>query len=758
MGDLGMKDTGRAGRPQTPFGRHPRHGRKMNLAVRRMLLAAAFLFPPGLHAQEEPLGVVVSQAVTAPGRIDARRASRGLGEGGVLDILAIATFAAALILSARFFTGAGKPPPIPGQPDARGAPLGRRGRRDAKGFGEQDYLAGVADAGKRGEIAASCHRSGKAGEFIARNPERSPEFYDAYARAFLMLGDADTARRLLELKKPSDSRDAELCSALAKAHGGRRPSKLPAVQAYVDNLALAVELSSHSFHHEAVSLLSDELLAAAAVDSYETVQVVSVLRAAGRLDELLKPRRGRGGAFHRAYAAALRSLKDPGAALALLEARPLEPEDCALYVECRKESGSADRLADARVPEGSKADFAQALIDAGQDRAALKVLTEGRQAGLGRRDYALALRACQRLGEFAAATRIFDELQDSMALMEAPELYYLHALLCEKAGRLQPAREIYEKLAKRISDYKDVAARLRNLDSVSERDITRLTAALAEPSAAPATGRPAPQVVAGQFELREPLGVGGMGMVFKGWDRSLSRPVAVKQMRETIARDAGAREQFLREARLVAALNHPYIVSIHAIATEGADIFLVFEFVDGENLQQIVASRGRIAPRNCVNILHHVCDALAYAHQNGVIHRDLKPANIMHDNKSGHVKVMDFGIAAPAADGGRPPYCGTPAYMAPEQHAGAACPQSDVFSLGATLYEMLTGELPFKGGRDDIQRRKEAMDYAPPSAVAPGLPEAWDKVVAKCLAPDKRHRYESVKSFMRAAAQAPDHA
>jgi tRNA A-37 threonylcarbamoyl transferase component Bud32 len=235
-----------------------------------------------------------------------------------------------------------------------------------------------------------------------------------------------------------------------------------------------------------------------------------------------------------------------------------------------------------------------------------------------------------------------------------------------------------------------------------------------EPAAMPAP--PAPAELAPHFpqlEILECLGRGGMGVVYKARQPQLERVVALKILAPERVTDARFADRFLREARALAKLNHPNIVTIHDFGQTGGYFYLLMEFVDGVNLRELLRG-GRMAPREALAIVPAICEALQYAHDRGIIHRDIKPENILLD-KEGKVKIADFGIARilrdPAADetaakdatNAAPgltaeSVLGTPKYMAPEQkeNSGEADHRADIYSLGVVFYEMLTGELPGK--------------------------------------------------------------
>jgi hypothetical protein len=263
--------------------------------------------------------------------------------------------------------------------------------------------------------------------------------------------------------------------------------------------------------------------------------------------------------------------------------------------------------------------------------------------------------------------------------------------------------------------------------------------------------RPSGRLLQGKFEIVRQIGSGGMGLVFEGRDHSLDRPVAIKKMRPEIRMSGRLKARFLQEAKTSAALHHPFIVDIYAIVDEGDEIYLVFEYVDGESLAEFLDRKGRITLARMRPLLKCTCEALAFAHASKVAHRDLKPSNIML-TKQGYAKVMDFGVARQIKDTvsrlTHKDVSGTLPYMAPEQERGRFDARSDIYSLGATVYELLTGQLPFPG--PDFYQQKEREDFQRLATAAPQAPAELAAAVERSLRFDPEARFETVAAFAAA--------
>ncbi len=255
------------------------------------------------------------------------------------------------------------------------------------------------------------------------------------------------------------------------------------------------------------------------------------------------------------------------------------------------------------------------------------------------------------------------------------------------------------------------------------------------------------------YEITGELGSGGMAIVFKGVQKSLDRPVAIKELKEVYRSDSVIVQRFEREARLAASFQHENIVHVYDYGHK-PDYCIIMEYVDGITLTRIIEESGPLPTDVGIMIALQAASALEYAHARGIIHRDIKPGNIMV-KKNGEVKLMDFGIARTKdLDSLTMPgtLLGTPSYMSPEQIQGEPLDiRSDIFSFGVVLYEMFTGMKPFPGDQPaSVTAHIVKGAFPPPRNINPDLPRSIQRVIKKCLRKKLHRRYDSMQDIARA--------
>src|SRR5882762_3066425 len=256
----------------------------------------------------------------------------------------------------------------------------------------------------------------------------------------------------------------------------------------------------------------------------------------------------------------------------------------------------------------------------------------------------------------------------------------------------------------------------------------------------------------GKYELRRQIGRGAMGLVYEAFDTVIERRVALKMLRTEVfpaEQLPEVRARLKREAHSAGKLSHPNIVTIFDYGEHEGAPYIVMDLMEGEELARSLDGGSRVALATVVRIMEQLLGALGYAHENGVVHRDVKPSN-MFVLRDGTLKVVDFGLARVESSNltETGAVLGTPAYMSPEQFLGVPVDaRSDIFSAGAVLYKLLTGDRPFTGSPTTIMQKVLRQDPIEPSALNPTLSHAWDTIVKRALAKKPDDRLQSARQF-----------
>ncbi len=477
---------------------------------------------------------------------------------------------------------------------------------------------------------------------------------------------------------------------------------------------------------------------------------------------------------HALAAPLFRKLGEPLRAGEQLE-RSAARADKLLAAECFREAG--EHLRAARLlqdlEEYEKAADAFAAVEKLEaydysltmlENAALAVPPEGgRRAQLWRRAGEVAL----KLGRHEKAARAFDEAGDlpraagiyENALKQFDLAAALYAELKDAtaverltlaAGGQEKVLARREERARTRGDTALVLSLQTELQHKQSPELGKAATAIAGPAVLRPSGDRIQVAPADpgeeRFELLSELGRGGMGVVHRARDRRLDRLVALKFLPPDLDPGSPLFRMFQREARAAAAHSHPGIVTIYDIGTLGGREFIAMELVEGTTLDQALESEGPIPALKALDVMERVLEAVEYAHGKGIIHRDLKPANLMR-TKSG-IKVMDFGLAKAVGSnmtGQQTMIAGTPAYMPPEQLTGRTDFRSDIFALGATFYELITGVLPGLPNRP----ANLAMGYPSVRDRVPNVPRRLSDLIGRCLDVEPDNRPQDVTSVLR---------
>jgi eukaryotic-like serine/threonine-protein kinase len=365
--------------------------------------------------------------------------------------------------------------------------------------------------------------------------------------------------------------------------------------------------------------------------------------------------------------------------------------------------------------------------------------------------------ACAALGQVFAergmdslAVKKYEQATADTAVSRATvQAYYGLARAYEQRGQLPRAIELFERILTFDYQYEDVAARVEQIKATS-REVART----ASPAVSPVLADDgATQERQERYQAVREIGRGGMGVVYLARDRLLERDVAYKVLPEQLRENPDALRNFLREAKAAAQLNHPNIVTVYDVGESSHGYYLAMEFVNGTTLKEIVQKRGPIAPGGLIYILRQMAEALGYAHGKKVVHRDIKTANTMWTADK-QVKIMDFGLAKLMEEvrNATTTISGTPFYMSPEQTLGKSVDhRTDLYSLGVTVFELATGQLPFRRG--NVPYHHVHTPPPDPRTLNPKLPDPLAEVILRCLAKAPDDRYASAREVVEDLAR-----
>lgn len=320
---------------------------------------------------------------------------------------------------------------------------------------------------------------------------------------------------------------------------------------------------------------------------------------------------------------------------------------------------------------------------------------------------------------------------DSPCSLKNIEVYYKMGLVCLANGDWGAALRHFQAVEDASPGYRDAAERASQIRSWQQSIVGSVSSGILAGDTQNAT----------RYQIQGELGRGGMAVVYRATDTVLGRDVAMKFIADEALGRREFREMFLREARSIAQLNHPNIVTIYDVGTIDGRAFLAMEFVEGKTIEQLIVEQKCLPVVDALRVTLQVLHALDYAHGRQIIHRDIKPSNMMQTS-TGTVKLMDFGLAKSMDAASKTSViAGTPAYMPPEQFTGQNVDhRADLYAVGVSLYEMLTGELPFSS---------PVRTHEVPSvrALAPQVPALVDDVLRRVLAIDPSRRYQSAREL-----------
>jgi tRNA A-37 threonylcarbamoyl transferase component Bud32 len=428
--------------------------------------------------------------------------------------------------------------------------------------------------------------------------------------------------------------------------------------------------------------------------------------------------------------------------------------DYAAAIEAYRSAGAKPKALELLEKTGRFFDAGVLALELNESDRALRCF---QQVGPRESEYA---EACDALAKLFSERRAFDLAVEKAAEaietrggddapLEAQEAY---AGLLERAGQSERALSVWENIRKRDFAYAGAGEKVEELrETVAEAK--RVSSAAVATAAAGQNATTAPKLES-RYEILGEIGRGGMGVVLKARDTRLGRVVALKRMPDNLKSNPTAVQLFLREARAAAALSHPNIVTLFDADQEAdGSYYLTMELLEGFALDSVLQKRGKLTPRDAVRIGVQIAKGLQFAHEKGVVHRDIKTANLFF-TRDRVLKIMDFGLAKMSEEVRKAATVigGTPYYMAPEQAVGGNVDhRADLYALGVTLFELVTGSVPFRDG--DILHHHRHTPAPDPRTLEPDMPEALALLILKLMEKTPEQRPATTAEVVRALEQ-----
>jgi len=349
-----------------------------------------------------------------------------------------------------------------------------------------------------------------------------------------------------------------------------------------------------------------------------------------------------------------------------------------------------------------------------------------------------------RLGKIDSGISLVSDLLEQPISPETVQLQYDYASALQEDGILEKALHTYQKIVDFDRSYKEALKFLNWCAAMKETISAKISDTIVGEL-------PIGMLLANRYELLELLGKGGMGVVYRAADRDLNLAVALKILRPKLSYDPDFIEMFKREVTLARMLSHPNIIKIYDLNRVGNLWFVSMEYLLGEEVKDVIIREERISSERVQNVARQILSALDHSHSKKLIHSDIKPQNIFID-ETDHSTLVDFGIARTMSSQVKDQTVyGTPGYISPEQITGnLATPKSDIYSLGVTLYEMVTGEIPFDGDTmDQILENQLQGTPVKPSIISPEIPSWMDNIIEKMMARNPADRYSSAREVIQ---------